>query len=87
MFYSTARYYGTFMNRILEKGDAYAKNELSRLSSIISSGSVDLKKRDGFYIRMNILKVFAGEAESLSDDQKTDAIHPDDIFKFDHEDL
>jgi len=75
------------MNRILEKGDTYAKTELSRLSSIVSSGSLDPRKRDGFYIRMNILKVFTGDAEDLSDEHKAQAINPEDIFEFDHEEL
>ena len=76
------------MRRIMDKGDSYAKEELSRLSGIVSTGGLDSKKLDGFMIRMNILKVFTGEADNIgASTTKGDEINPDDIFEFAHEGL
>ena len=76
------------MRRVLEKGEDYPKQELTRLVDIVSKGGLDAKKLDGFTIRINILKVFTGDAEAYSSTGEADAnINPDDIFHFDRDDL
>lgn len=53
-----AIYYVKVMEKIVQKGDAYATKEYARLDKIASSGTTSLEKLDDFYIRKNILSSF-----------------------------
>jgi len=54
-----AKFYKLAMKRILEKGEATATEEVSRLERMVASGNIAADKKTEFAKRINVAKVFA----------------------------
>eukprot|EP00730_Choanoeca_flexa_P004599 TRINITY_DN11745_c0_g3_i1.p1 TRINITY_DN11745_c0_g3~~TRINITY_DN11745_c0_g3_i1.p1 ORF type:complete len:351 (+),score=107.48 TRINITY_DN11745_c0_g3_i1:1097-2149(+) len=54
-----AKYYVKVMKKISDGDAGYAATEIARLDRVLDGGSVKAERKDSFFIRKNILKVFA----------------------------